>query len=168
MPQLAGEDILASDIKVPRYIPKSASESVTSSTTLQDDNDFVVELTPGTWRIELMLHWSGDSVASGVGDIKTAWTTTGTMTLLGRWLIGGGTNFVSATEMPVRMQGAALATAVSYQGNATNSNALKEDILLDVDVTGNLQLQWAQNASSAVATTVQTVSRMYITEMEAV
>ena len=168
MTQLAGEDILASDIKIPKYIPKSGAESVTSSATLQDDDDFVVSLTPGDYRIQLYLHWSGASVGSGAGDIQTAWSTTGTITLLGRGVIGGGTSFASVVDMTVRMQGLAIGTACSFQGNASNSNLLIEDLLITVTATGNLQFQWAQATSSGTATTVQTASRMYITEMEAV
>jgi hypothetical protein len=168
--QLAGEDILATDITevTVKYINKPGNESVTSSTTLQNDDDFVVTLQPGTYNIRLILHWMGASVAAAAGDIQTAWTNTGTMTLLSRTGLGGGTNFVSATEMPVRLQGAALATALTWQGNATNSNTLIEELLITVTVAGNLQLQWAQHTTpSATATTVTTRSVMYITNVEA-
>ncbi len=166
--QLAGEDILANDVNraMAYVIRKSGPESVTSSAVLQNDNDFIAALPVGLFRIELMLHWSGDTVASGVGDIQTAWTTTGTITTMGRAAMGGGTNFVAATDMTIRMQGAALATALAFQGNGTSTNFLKEDLLLEVTVAGNLQFQWAQGSSSAVATTVATVSRMFITEIE--
>lgn len=149
----------------PKLVRKTVAQSVTSSTTPTNDNGLFVTLTPGQWRVELFLQWQGDTVASGVGDIQTNWTTTGSITSLARTVLGGGSNFVTAVEMPVRMQGAALGTPLGFQGNGTSTNSMREDLLLDVAATGVLQLQWAQLASSVVPTQVAVSSRMYVTKL---
>jgi hypothetical protein len=159
---LSGDPILASDIKIPKYVPKTIAESVTSSTTMQDDNELFVALPVGTWKIELFLHFT----CSTAGDIKTGWTTTGTMNVFGRSVIGGGSSMASVTDTTVRLQSLAIGTATSFGGNTSSANYIKEDILVDVTVAGTLQLQWAQNTSDVTATTVVVASRLIYTEVE--
>lgn len=165
---LAGDPILASDLVTPTYIVKSGAESVTSSTTQQDDNDLFVDLTVGTWRVQAFLHWVGDNTGvSGTGDIDVAWTTTGTITSLGRSVIAGGRAMTSVTDATVCLQGLVLTTAAWYGGNASSTNLIVEDLLLDVSVAGRLQLTWAQHGSSGTATTLSAASRIIITQLVA-
>lgn len=158
---LAGALGRATDVRVPTYITKAASESVTSSTTLQDDDHLFVTLTPGQWWIELILTATGATA----GDIKTAWANTGTITALGRscWGPQAGTTDVTNTAMVAR---AATLTASIPYGLETTTAAILEKLLLDVTVEGQLTLQWAQNASSGTATTLSTSSRMKIEKVE--
>lgn len=159
---LSGDPVLASDIKIPRYVPKTVSQNVTSSTVLVNDNSLFAALPVGVWRVELFMHYNGDTT----GDIQVGWTTTGTITSLGRSVLAPGRTFTTITDAAVCIQGLALATVGIYGASAATAH-LKEDLLLDVSVTGTLQLQWAQNTSSATALTVSTASRMIITEVEA-
>jgi hypothetical protein len=69
------------------------------------------------------------------------------------------------TDETVRFQGAALASAILYTGNLTNSNAFKEDILIEVTGTGFLQFQWAQSVANAAATIMRGASRLYVTRL---
>jgi len=165
MPQLAGEDILASDINIPKYISKAASQSVTSSTVYVNDNDFSFTLPVGTYRIELVA--SATAVAPvGTADIKMKWVNTGTMSLIGRATLGSGTAATSVTTATVRIQQLNLGTDAAYGLNASNW-IIREDLLIDVTVSGVLTLQWAQNASNATPTTLNSTSRVYITLLEA-
>lgn len=165
MPQLAGEDILASDIKIPRFIQKAATESVTSSTVLQNDDDFVIPLTPGVYEIRLWLHVTGHATA---GDIRTAWATTGTITSNGRSVIGPSAATTDVTDGNARFSGHAITTAVICGCDAATSGVVKEELVVTCSVAGNLTLQWAQGTSSATSTNVSSASRVIITEMEAI
>lgn len=159
----SGDPILASDIKVPRYIAKTSSEIVNNSNTLQNDNELFIALAVGVYRIEAFIHFTTNTAA----DFRCAWTTTGTMTSIGRSVLGGGTSMTAVTDSTVRNQGLAIGTANDVTGNTTASNVVREDLLIDVTVAGTLQLQWAQQTANASDTTVTTASRMFITEVEA-
>jgi hypothetical protein len=163
--QLSGETILAEDIVNPNYVLKSATESVTSSTTLQDDNDFSFALTPGIWRIEVYLHCTG--AAAGAGDIKTAWTNTGTMTNLARTLLGAGIGQTSVTAQNVRYQGLTGLSTNAQFGLTAQTAVVKEELLIDVSSSGTLTLQWAQQTSSGTATSVLAGSRAFLTQVDA-
>lgn len=161
---LAGDPILATDIKVPRFKNKSASESVTSSTVLQNDDDFVIALEAGkTYEVRLWLHVSGHTSA---GDIKTAWATTGTITSNGRSCIGPAEATTDVRDGNARFTGHGLTTPVTYGCDATTTGVVKEELIVTCTVAGNLTLQWAQGTSSATATTCSTASRIIVTELE--
>lgn len=169
---LAGQIIRASDITqyAGRYINKSGSETVTSSTTLQDDDDFVVALTPGLYRIELLAHSSGvDSTTTG--GIASAWDTTGTITALGRSCVGpgfgGSSQSTTVGTDEFRSTGHGLGTTVRFGGFGGSTTMINENMLVECTVAGNLQWQWAQAVSSSTATSVSGASRMYVNLMEA-
>lgn len=166
--QLAGETILAEDIQIPGLIIKSAAESVTSSTTLQNDDDFNVDLAVGLWRIELMAFVSGLS-STTLGGISSAWTNTGTMNNLGRacFGLGFGSSDMSTTAggNQIRSSAHSLATGVGYGGIGGSTMVVHEDLTLEVTVAGTLQWQWAQRVSSGTATNVNTGSKMYVTQV---
>jgi hypothetical protein len=163
MAQLAGETILASDIKVIKTRQKAVSESVTSSTTMQNDNDFVIALEAGkTYDITLWLHVTGNTT----NDIKVSWVTTGTITSNSRSVfgpsagttdVGNGNYFGSAWP---------LTTVLTYGLDAVNTAVIKEELSVTCTVAGNLTLQWAQSSSNATATTCSTSSRIRVMEME--
>jgi len=136
---------------------KTATETVTSSTTLQDDNHLDLALQPGTYRIRAVLRAAG---ASG-GDVKIAWTFSGTLTRSNRTSSGPVLSTTTVADTTVRATTVALGTAVPYGTDGTNGSLIEEDLLLTVTVAGNLQLQWAQNASSGTATELTAECRMY-------
>jgi hypothetical protein len=152
----------------PVQVIKSTIESVTSSTTLQDDNELFVTLTAGqTYAVRAVLIVGG-SATSGAGDIKTAWTRTGTLNHAGarsctgpaiRTIDASGTTATAGTLPNVlgilrRTGGHALTTAVNYGTDGTATGLVEEEFIIQVDVTGVLKLQWAQDTTSATATTV--------------
>jgi hypothetical protein len=171
--QLAGEDILASDIVTPKYLSKASTETVTSSAVLQNDDDFVVSLPVGVWRVELFAHVS-NAAAADTGDIRSAWATTGTITSMGRSVTGAGPASVDNTGSVTtagsgitRSSGHGLTTAVITGITDDAAGLLHEDLLLNVTVAGVLTFQWAQGTSNATGTAISTASRMYLTQLEA-
>jgi len=164
---LAGEPIRASHITnaTTRRIQKTAPETVTSSTTVQNDNHFVLALPVGLWRIELFLHVFGHATS---GDIRTRWTNTGTMTARGRSVIGpaAATTDVRDGNTNASAPATQFSDEVVCGCDATTRGVVKEDIEVEVTVAGTLTFQWAQGTSSATGTTVDTDSRMFITKLE--
>ena len=163
MPQLAGETILASDIKISRTKNKAIAESVTSSTTLQNDNDFVIPMEAGkTYEVVLLLHCTG----AAAGDIKTGWATTGTITSNGRSIFGPAGTTTTVLDSNMDFSGWNLTDGVTYGLDGSNTAVIKEELSVTCTVAGNLTLQWAQGTSSGTATTCTTASRIIVTEME--
>lgn len=160
---LAGQKVRASDIITPYVLSKAAAESVTSSTTLQDDDDFVLDLEAGkSYRVRLFLSASG----AAAGDLKAAWATTATITKTARKCLGpqSGTADVTATSMRTTRHG--ISSSVPYGLDGTNEALVVEELQLeDVTVAGTLTFQWAQNASSGTATTLNATSTMVWSEV---
>lgn len=114
---------------------KPVDESVTSSTTLQDDNHLFFTVPAGTqMRFDGFLNIDG-----GAGDFKYTFTGTGTVT--GAWTTSAGNAAlalgVTAPFTPVPVTRGAVGTV---NGGASG---------------GTLKLQWAQNSSSGTATTLK-------------
>jgi hypothetical protein len=154
------ETILAA-LPRPSFKQKAAAESLTSNTTLQDDDDIVWALPVGSWRIELFAL-----VAGGAGDVKIAWTWTGTDAGNScRACIGPGTSSTDVTDGTTRASGHGITSAIGYGTAATGNAYIHEDISMTVVTAGTLQLQWAQNGSSATTTTFQTGTKCYLTPL---
>lgn len=161
---LAGEIIDASDIIVPKYIKKAASQSVTSSITPVNDADLAVALPVGVWRVEARLTATGHATA---GDLRVVWANTGTMSFLARSCLGPAALTTDATDGGMQSSGRSITTEVVY-GVAGSTVAAKiwEDIFVNVTVAGTLTLQWAQGTSSGTATTLGTSSMLIMTQVE--
>lgn len=163
----AGSKARASDIKTVRSWSKAATETVTSSTTLQDDDHIAgITLEAGkSYRALLVVTVSsgGDEAA----DIKLAWATTATITKSARTLLGPALAMTDATTTTMRASATALTSSVSYGIDGGAAAAIIEELLLeDVTVAGTLKLQWAQQASSGTGTTLSTSTRVYVEEIE--
>jgi len=131
------------------YIRKAASESVTSSTTLQDDNHLTVALEPGLYRATLAL----EVTANASGGIKVALATTATNALLeGAVYLSNGAVTAWADTF-----GTAAGHTVAYAGEP-----VVIEVMFGLADAGTVKLQWAQNASFGTATTLETGSMMFI------
>lgn len=131
------------------YIRKAAPESVTSSTTLQDDDDLTVALEPGLYRATFALEVTADAS----GGIKVALATTATNSVLegSVYFSNGGTyNWLSAF-------GASAGITTIF----ANYPVLIEAMFALADA-GTVKLQWSQNASNATATTLEAGSMMFV------
>lgn len=170
LPQ-AGDPVLSSDTTRMRYVKKTATQSVTSSTVLVDDNDLQATLPVGVWRVELWAHVSGNTS----GRFKCTWAFSGTLGSTARTEFGPSINTTHspATAAAATTVGVVRATGEAYNAsgrygtdNTPNFSAIHEDLYLEVTVAGLLKLQWAQDASFATSTNVSSASRLYITLIE--
>jgi hypothetical protein len=163
---LAGAKARASDIKPVNAKSKAATETVTASTTFQDDDDLFIELeAEKSYRVQLFLTVSsgGDEAA----DIKVTYTFDGTATKSSRTILGPALGATSAIDTTVRLSATGLTSSAAYGIDAGLAVAIIEDLLLeDLTVAGTLQMQWAQSTSNATGTTLSNTSRIYWQEVD--
>lgn len=166
MTRLAGGIVDVTDFPRIRYIRKAANESVTSSTTMQDDNDLVgIVLAPNqVYKVDFFPAATG----AAAGDVKFAWTVTGTVAGLGtRTCLGSQTGTTDVTNNAVRSSRHNLTTSVAYGVDGTATGMVWEAFLVEGGTLGGtLTLQWAQNTSNATATQLSTSTYMTIQEVE--
>lgn len=163
---LAGEYVRTSHYPKVRVVRKAATETVTNSATLQNDDDFSITLEADkSYRIELHLVASGPAAA----DVRLAWTATGgASSPTGRHVLGpeSGTASVTATQMRATATHA-FTTNVIYGTDGTSNSRIYEDFLVDVvGSSGTLTLQWAQGTANATGTNVFANSYLVVTEVD--
>ena len=155
-----GEDITAADLQIMSddlnalwtqpFARKTATESVTSSTTLQNDDELLVSVEANTtYVMELFMAYDG---ATG-GDIKIGFTVPASTT--GR-LIAAGLTSTAAAYSDDQTSTGTLATVYSFGavGTGTDAGVLLKGVVVTAGTAGTLQVQWAQLASSGTATRV--------------
>lgn len=169
MPQLSGEFILAEDIVPVRYIKKIATETITSSTTQQNDDD-IAGIALAANKVYLVQFYGAFLAATG-GDIATTWVVGGgAAQLTARTCIGPATTTTNVTDTTMRAARHDFTTAVPYGGDGTRSTAIQETFLVETTTSGNagtLTLQWAQGTSNGTGTQLTTSTFVVITEVEA-
>src|SRR3990172_13103700 len=146
---------------------KTADQSVTSSTALVDDTHLTVALpAAGTYVVTATFLASG----AAAGDVKVAWAYTGTLTAGyrgGQGPSSASTDALAATSAGTVRSAAAGNTAATvtastpYGVDGTNWSCVQESGVVVVSTTGNLKVQWAQNASSATATIMRAGSLLW-------
>lgn len=163
----AGGIIFAADINdaFPTVVTKPSNTARSSTTTITDDPDLSgIALSVGTWEIELLLFWfTGTTTATQA--VKTRWAFTGAWngTTGFRHCLGAGASNTAATTSAdtLATRGVTLDSQDAvYQANVSTAFTASRELSRNVIVTtpGSLSLQWAQNASSANATTVAAAS----------
>jgi hypothetical protein len=164
---------LSGDPSTPTMMRKAATQTVTSSIVLVNDDDLTVDLEPGAYRVELFAHGSSTNAAD-TSDIRLAWTFSGTVTAA-RTCIGPGPvsgnitgDDTTAQTGVMRSSGHAITTSVIYGLTQDASAGIHEDISMEVTAAGTLQLQFAQGTSNATASSLTTASRMYVTPVRVV
>lgn len=135
---------------------KTADESVTSSTTLQNDNHLLCSVAANAQYI-IVARLAVNGSASG--DFKMAWTfPTGTTTQ--RFSRGPDASSAGSTASTT-MRASGITNGhlveINYGVFTTGSQSYIEETLyvFTGGTAGTCQLQWAQNVSSATATTVE-------------
>jgi len=135
-------------------VRKPSDESVTSSTVQQNDDHLVMAVAANeVWRFEYMLR-----VDKGPGGMDIAWTFPTAGYFSAQWMHGGTVDVHTGTS-PTADQGLATGTAgdiavayiVGVYANGANA--------------GNLQLQFAQNASNGVAAIMKTNSTLWAVKL---
>uniref|UniRef100_A0AAU2A022 Uncharacterized protein n=1 Tax=Streptomyces sp. NBC_00093 TaxID=2975649 RepID=A0AAU2A022_9ACTN len=146
---------------LPIVVVKSAGESVTSSTTLQNDNELLapVEANATYDVFLLLLH---DSDATAAADIKVGWTGPASAAL--NWGVHGANSAAtSSTSALTNMQTRTIAEVAAFGGgDSSGTTALIYGTLTTAGTAGTLQLQWAQETSNGVATNVRAGSRLEV------
>lgn len=138
---------------IPDEVVKSTTETVTSSTTFQNDDELFL---PGVANAQyhftlLLLHSSGTT-----GKFKCQFTAPAGATV--SWGIHNAQNAqtsstsVEITSMPSRVLGDSQAFG---GGNLAGTTAFIEGVFTTSSTAGNLTLQWAQSVSDAAASQVR-------------
>ena len=147
------------------YIKKQSDESVTNSTALQNDDDFVYNfVTPGVYLIETSITYRGALDA----DIKIDWVASaGAAQVTTRRCIGpaAGTTIYSSSDV-VRMSAHNLTTSVRYGTYESEAGVIMESFIVDTAATGTLQMRWAQYATSTTATVISLNSYLLIERLK--
>jgi hypothetical protein len=134
-------------------IRKTADQNVASSTTLISDTHLLMAMAVSeVYQFEFIIFFQ----AATAGDIKLALNVPAGAT--GSWgAIGPDTTTPTIYKSS---QNAAFgdATTVTFGGNAAPEVCFVSGVVIQSSTAGNLQLRWAQAASSATNTTIFTNS----------
>ncbi|MGW0575109.1 hypothetical protein ACWD25_03885 [Streptomyces sp. NPDC002920] len=163
-----GGNLTVAGIGQVQYIAKTADETVTSSTTLQDDNHIVLPVVANavyTYTLDLYLTEATDYI----GDFKMSFTcpTGALFDMHGAGAhttdLGSGTNANGEwiAKLATSSAGATLAFGV---GNVLLGVRIYGRLVMS-STAGNFQLQWAQNGSDASGTTLKAGSIMTMTRV---
>lgn len=164
---LAGETVRASHYPKVRVIKKAAAESVTSNITPQDDNDLTVALDAGKVYLIQLRAAPGGATA---GDVRIDWATTGGVAQLSaRHCQGPALTTTDVQDTSMRTAIHDLGTDVGYGTDNVRSGTLSEEFLVETttaNAAGTLTCRFAQQTSSATATTMSVSSFLIVTEIE--
>jgi hypothetical protein len=138
------------------FARKAADEAVTASATLQDDDDLVLPLEANaSYAFDAFFIYDG---ATG-GDLKVAFTVPAGATLA--WSGYGqstGATIASGVINTFALTSSGSAAGVGAIGAGQKLTVRPQGIVRTGATAGNLQVQWAQNASDPTATTMFTDS----------
>ena len=153
---LAGARILAADVQAvaPLAIIKGADQSVTSSVAMQNDDALLVNVEANASYL-LLCYLDYEGGTRGASDLKWQWAVpSGASLRYQRLCVDPSSNpqfttMSTATVGTAGSNGAGVLQGVTMNGTLTTSAT-----------PGTLQLQWAQNTSSATATIVHAQSSL--------
>lgn len=137
------------------FVRKGSDESVTSNTTLQDDDVLQLTLEANTsFEVRLFIRYT----ASLAGDLKFAFAGPAGSSFdyysLGMETAAGGVTGLQGVTIT-------MPTAVGHGGLAgTTVGVVIEGLAITAGTAGVLKLQWAQNTSDGTATVVKAGSFM--------
>lgn len=149
----AGHIVTVADFTEQIFALKTADESISSSTTLQNDDELRVAVVAGAkYTMEAFLIYTG--AADPAGGLKLGWTGPSGATM--KWANFGVTQNVSPTlvNYNVVVESIGGGRGVGTNGAAEMSSRPCGQLTVS-STAGNLQLQWAQGTSNATATVVK-------------
>lgn len=151
------------------FVRKTADESVTSSTTLQNDDHLLYTIdATGTYLFDAWLF--ANSAADNAGDIKYGFSfPTGTVIFGGVGLVDTVTTGSSGSDQAIAFTtptsgSSAISYATSNLSAGFATMVYVHGILI-ATATGTLRLVWAQNSSNASATTLKSGSHMLVRQV---
>lgn len=144
---------LSTDLRLTQMAYKTVDESVTSSTTVQDDDHLTFAIGANeTWYCEFNLSASGGAT----GDLRVTVTmpSGATSELVVTGVASGGTT--AQNSIGVITSSASSEVVCGLQAGTGNRNAVSiEGCVFNSSTAGNVTLQWAQGTSDGTATTVR-------------
>jgi hypothetical protein len=148
----AGEVLTASDtnvyLKNTIFARKTATESVTSSTTFQDDDHLSVSVAASSvYEMTAFLKYDGDTA----GDLKFQWVGPSGATL-SFWTETLQVTASSTADDAHAISAISTAVSAGARGAGTNCAATMAGLLVVSTTAGTFKLQWSQDTSSATAT----------------
>lgn len=162
---VSGQVLTADDVNnwfIPLAAPKTVDESVTSSTTLQNDDQLVISNIDinTTYLFQCFLLYQGGT--GGSSDLQITWAVptgtflryAGAFTGAGAGTSNVGSAFAASDVLNLRTQGSGVKCGATYQGTLSVGST-----------AGSLQLRWAQVTSSGTSTTVNKQSIIILTRM---
>jgi len=160
---VGGGTVFASDANawfVPLAAFKSADESVTSSTVLQNDDVLVVALAANaTYLMICYLNYEGGT--QGASDLKVGWTVPAS-TVMAYQHIGVTTAGTITQASAATTSDQTNVPAYGTNGAGNTLGALLLGTVKSAGTPGNLQMQWAQNTSNGTATKVKAGSALVL------
>jgi len=133
----------------PITVVKAADESVTSSTTLQDDNHLILPLEANaTYTLEGGLYYDGQFNA---GNLKLTWTLPASATFY--WSANGPATGGAAAYASNAVTSGNISLGTYGTGGAKTTASVNATVVT-VGTAGNMTLRWAQDTSNATATTI--------------
>lgn len=134
------------------FVRKPASQSISNSTTTQDDLHLQLSVAANAvYRLEGLLIFNGPSGA----NLKMGWSAPGLSAL--DWTALGQNTAASSSVGPVITNAQTLSSnayALGTIGTGTNMIAIVRGLLVTGSGSGTFKLQWAQNTANATATTM--------------
>lgn len=148
IPSAANDLVRKADIEA--YVRKTATESVTSSTTLQNDDHLLLALLANTkYAFEGFFIYDG-TIAS---DIQIAFTVPASSTVnYSAFAPATGVSPTSYSAYGISTSGGALGLACNGASNLMGMQP--KGYVATSGTAGNLQLQWAQFSSGATASRI--------------
>lgn len=145
----------------PYAVVKSADESVTSSTVLQDDNELFAGMLANTdYSFEAFLM-ANVAAGGGNGGLKIAFDVPASASLAWQGLHSTGTSAPSSFAVNTTDDGAS--TVLNLSDNELRWVRVVGSVRVGA-TAGNLVFRWAQNSSSATASTVKAGSYLILTK----
>jgi hypothetical protein len=146
-----------------QWIRKPVTESLASSTTLQNDDHFAFStVANASYALSGYILCDGDPA----GDLNCDFTVpAGASFLWTNFANSGPAAGASLTDYNVVAQGGSVARAINLIGAGITGSFKPEGYLDTAGTAGTLQFRWAQNASNATATRIIAGSRMSLTRI---
>lgn len=152
---LAGEDITAGLLTsmLPIIVPKAATEPLTASTTMQNDDELFASVAANA-TYSVMLHLFHD--AATAADITIGWSGPTGATMNWGAVVAHVNETSSGTVTQVSMQTRIISEVQDIGGGAsTGTYSVVHGTLITSSTAGTLNFQWAQRVSSATPTNVR-------------
>jgi hypothetical protein len=137
---------------------KTADESVTSSTTLQDDNDLTAAVGANeVWLLEFRMRFEG----STAGDLQIGWSFPSGGRLICDTIAIDNTLVVTAFHADVTSSPTASLVILGTRGAGVSCYHMATVFYINAGTAGNVTLRWAQSSTDGTATKMLTNSTLW-------